>query len=261
MNPRVSVPYWDYTIDMTAYETSGDISSYFDSAIFGSDYFGSAQSILRSDSGFDDDTVVSGVINPSGRILTGRFTEVEVSASYWGEDSGSVQNAYGHIRSPWNNNNDPYVNRFNMTYGFSAVGSGQPDERRKLFNLHSEMSKPPRLRKGRQRNLGESSSDEFGSADCKTIYDVMQYTTWYDFGENIQYQPHGPIHTLIGGTYGADYKSMIKSLAVVDVDFVEAWALLAFGIFKDMWRSGEVYTSSVYIQCLPQNLSVRNLPC
>jgi len=322
VNPRASVPYWDYTIDVTAYETSGDISSFFGSTIFGSDYFGSSQSIIRSDADFDDDAVDTGLVNPSGRILSGRFTQVEVSTSYWGEESGPVQNAYGHIRSPWNNNNDPYVNRFNMTYGFSAVGDS--DSRRKLFEIQSDIAErrlrsageassesdyllsrrrqplqeskgqevqdgigklqqaapaaqrgsqnerqQPKLRAGNrmigenkvhqelkgpssrsadttaQRKMGgrrklSSASTQFGSADCSTIYDAMQYTTWYDFGKKIEYSPHGPVHTLIGGTYGADYKSTIKGLAAIETVLVEAWALLAFGIFKDMWRAGEV---------------------
>lgn len=325
VNPRASVPYWDYTIDMTAFELSGDITSFYGSTIFESDFFGSAQTIIRSDSSFDDDGVVSGLVDPSGRILSGRFTQVEVSASYWGEESGPVQNAYGHIRSPWNNNNDPYVNRFNMTYGFSAVGGGDPYSRRKLIDLHADIAKrrqrrlaeethsngdyPPRqrqllqtkdqeaqdagkhrkgtpgarrgsqnerrhreqkakdrkigkkghrelramdteneestviesarLKKGRQRRL-EGSSLEFGSADCGTVYDAMQYTSWYDFGKKFEYQPHGPIHTLIGGTHGADYKSTITGIADIEAYLVEAWSLLVFGIFKDMWRAGEV---------------------
>ena len=344
VNPRVTVPYWDYTIDMTAYELSGDIASFFGSVVFGPDYFGAAQSSQRSDHG-DDDGVVSGFVDPSGRILSGRFTQVEVSASFWGEASGSVQNAYGHIRSPWNNNNDPYVNRFNLTYGFSAVGGGGPSDRRKLLSLQSGIAKrrrsllgeegggdtvaladrrqllqtkdqeakdvgnsrktAPAARRGGQnerrqrevkaknRKLGKKghrelrglstegaeaedtagqrmrgsqtsvsshggggvestrlvagrkrrlagTTTEYGSADCGTVYDAMQYTSWYDFGKKLEYQPHGPIHTLIGGTHGADYRATILGLADVEPYFVEAWALLVFGIFKDMWRAGEV---------------------
>jgi len=322
VNPRATVPYWDYTIDMAAFELSGDIESFYGSTIFEADFFGSAQTIIRSGSNFGDDGVVSGLVDPSGRILTGRFTDVEVSASYWGEESGPVQNAYGHIRSPWNNNNDPYVNRFNMTYGFSAVGGGDPYSRRKLISLHADIAKrrqrrltdevngsdhrqrqllqtkdqdaqdagkrrketpgarrgsqnerrhrelkakdrkvgkkghrelravdaadrasaateSARLKKGRQRRL-EGSSLEFGSADCGTVYDAMQYTSWYDFGKKFEYQPHGPIHTLIGGTHGADYKSTITGIADIEAYLVEAWSLLVFGIFKDMWRAGQV---------------------
>mmetsp|Transcript_39284 Transcript_39284/g.50743 ORF Transcript_39284/g.50743 Transcript_39284/m.50743 type:complete len:433 (-) Transcript_39284:300-1598(-) len=216
INPRVTVPYWDYTIDITAYELAGELSAFFDSPVFGEDYFGSA--ITKQKSGDDD---LSDVVDPSGRILTGRFTNVEVSLSYWGLTS-TVYNAYGHIRSPWNNNNDPYVNRFNTTYGFAAVGNAR---RRRLSGSESS------------RKL---SSSEFGSADCSTIYDVMQYDTWAEWGLDVGYQPHGPIHTLIGGVYNADYKESMSERANVDDDFVEAWSLLAFGLFKDMWRDGKV---------------------
>jgi hypothetical protein len=51
-------------------------------------------------------------------------------------------------------------------------------------------------------------------------------------GNQIEYQPHGPVHTLIGGTHGADYKSAITSRADVKSWHIEAWALLAFGLFK-----------------------------
>jgi hypothetical protein len=37
---------------------------------------------------------------------------------------------------------------------------------------------------------------------------------------------------LIGGTHGADYKSALSSRADVSSIVVEAWALLAFGLFK-----------------------------
>eukprot|EP00615_Pteridomonas_danica_P006595 CAMPEP_0114355662 /NCGR_PEP_ID=MMETSP0101-20121206/20388_1 /TAXON_ID=38822 ORGANISM="Pteridomonas danica, Strain PT" /NCGR_SAMPLE_ID=MMETSP0101 /ASSEMBLY_ACC=CAM_ASM_000211 /LENGTH=414 /DNA_ID=CAMNT_0001497723 /DNA_START=622 /DNA_END=1862 /DNA_ORIENTATION=+ len=230
INPRVTVPYWDYTIDITAYELSGELSSFFDSEIFGEDYFGSAVTTIPEDD-IDDDTYAEGIVDPSGRILTGRFTKVEMSLDYWGITS-NVYNAYGHIRSPWNNNNDPYVNRFNTTYGFWAVGSGGDDRRRRL---HADT---PSSRSD-HRQL-EGSSVEFGSVDCGTVYTAMQYATWYDFGKKIEYQPHGPVHTLIGGVYGADYNTALSSRANVDSKFVEAWALLAFGLFKDMWRSGKV---------------------
>ena len=40
----------------------------------------------------------------------------------------------------------------------------------------------------------------------------------------MEYQPHGPIHTLVGGVGGANYKQMLLSLAPsVDSKFVETW--------------------------------------
>lgn len=81
---------------------------------------------------------------------------------------------------------------------------------------------------------------EFGSVDCTSIYDTMQYDSWYDFAKKIEYQPHGPVHTLVGGTHGADYLSAITSRADIESSYIEGWALLAFGLFKDMWRDGKV---------------------
>lgn len=103
INPRVTIPYWDYTIDMSNYELSGELSDFFDSVVFGEDYFGNSATNIES---ADDDLAEAGVVDPSGRIINGQFTAVEVSLDYWGMTS-NVYNAYGHIRSPWNNNNDP----------------------------------------------------------------------------------------------------------------------------------------------------------
>ena len=64
VNPRVSVPYWDYTIDMTNYELSGDIESFYGSVVFSPDFFGSSwHSYHRynsdDDSGDDSDDLSS----------------------------------------------------------------------------------------------------------------------------------------------------------------------------------------------------------
>jgi hypothetical protein len=57
INPRVTIPYWDYTIDVTNYELSGELSSFFDSVVFGEEYFGTAVTNIASG---DDDMVTDG---------------------------------------------------------------------------------------------------------------------------------------------------------------------------------------------------------
>jgi hypothetical protein len=58
INPRATVPYWDYTIDMSNYEISGELSSFFDSVVFGEEYFGTAVTNIPSG---DDTYVLEGV--------------------------------------------------------------------------------------------------------------------------------------------------------------------------------------------------------
>jgi hypothetical protein len=44
----------------------------------------------------------------------------------------------------------------------------------------------------KQRRMSSSTS-QFGSVDCETIFDVMQYDTWYDF--SLQVRKSVDIHT------------------------------------------------------------------
>jgi len=104
------------------------------------------------------------------------------------------------------------VNRFNTTYGFLAVGS-HADRRRRLTSSRDD----------RARRLSGDST-EYGSADCSTIFAAMQYSSWYDFGKKVEYQPHGPIHTLVGGVSGADYRQKLVE-ANVDLKYGETWVV------------------------------------
>ena len=88
VNPRVALPYWDFTIDKHLYDV-GNWSTLGDSPMWGSEWFGRA--------GGEYDTVTEG-----------RWAYIQVKSNVWGQ---SKHNSYGFMRAPWNNNNRPYVTR------------------------------------------------------------------------------------------------------------------------------------------------------
>jgi len=246
VNPRVCVPYWDYSIDVTALEASGgDLAAFYESEVFGENFFGSTSG---GDDGGDgeDDLAGSGAVNPAGRVVTGRFQRTPVSIEYWGVgaagDTVRVLNGYGLVRSPWNMNNDPFVNRFNNTYGFPAISAPAGRRRRRRMMSGVGQGGGGSGRKLSHAAVQGSVTTTFGLCDCETLYDVMQFNDWFDFGLQVQYFPHGPIHKLVGGVGGADYKTFMAANTAnnVDLDLVSKWALLAEGTFKEMWRSGDV---------------------
>mmetsp|Transcript_29511 Transcript_29511/g.40051 ORF Transcript_29511/g.40051 Transcript_29511/m.40051 type:complete len:664 (-) Transcript_29511:227-2218(-) len=109
-----------------------------------------------------------------------------------------VKNGYGLLRSPWNQNSIPFLTRCNKTY--SVLQSNPPG--------------------------------------CEWHFGQMKLTDWADFGNQIQYRPHGKVHTLIAGVWGADWPSIFEEKQYVEYNHGEALALGGFGYQKDMWRSG-----------------------
>lgn len=107
-------------------------------------------------------------------------------------------NAFGLLRSPWNANPTPFLTRANTTYG--ALQSNPPG--------------------------------------CEWHFGQMSLTTWSEFGVDVQYRPHGKIHTLIAGVWGAEWVPKFKAHNYVAYNNGEALALNAFGYQKDMWRAG-----------------------
>lgn len=155
VDPKVTVPYWDYTIEAHYVVESGTVRSWRESIVFSDDWFGDAQ--------------------PTNLIVErGRFARVPITGNAWNLSvpyGHSVTNAWGLVRSPWNQNKVPFVTRHNMTYGF-------------------ELTDVP---------------------SCQDHYDVMQETEWTKFGVDIQYNAHGTVHAMIGGVWGADFKRVFDN--------------------------------------------------
>ena len=96
VDPKVSVPYWDYTIEAYDVAVAGDMAAWRRSPVFRDDWFGDAQ--------------------PEGHVVNaGRWAYTAVARA----SSADTANAYGLIRAPWNVNKVPYLTRANTTFGFS----------------------------------------------------------------------------------------------------------------------------------------------
>jgi len=98
VDPSVTLPYWDFTIEGEKIQNAGQNPSYFMefSPAFTADWFGSV----------DDDN----------HIQDGRWAHTAMPLA---PDDETTQNSYGFIRSYWNNNPDPEISR----HLFDACGA------------------------------------------------------------------------------------------------------------------------------------------
>lgn len=102
VEPSVTVPYWDFTIEAHAVSASGNLSAWRASQVFADDWFGNAQPAERT-------------------VTSGRWAYTPVARA----SKQAVRNAYQLVRAPWNQNSIPFLTRANSTYGFSL--SDVPD--------------------------------------------------------------------------------------------------------------------------------------
>ena len=103
VDPSVSLPYWDFTMDNTEGKTP------YTSAVFEETVFGTMHQPRSMSMGFQagEDDIVDGAI-PDGRwaYLKADFNE----------DYDDLNYGYGYMRAPWNMNPSPYVSRFAYDY-------------------------------------------------------------------------------------------------------------------------------------------------
>jgi hypothetical protein len=93
INPRLSMPYWDFTIDSQQIKKE-NAKTLSGSIIFSKDWFGELNT--------EEHTVTEG-----------RWAYLKVpQKTTSGEDSGFPASPYGYLRGPWNLNESPYVTRF-----------------------------------------------------------------------------------------------------------------------------------------------------
>ncbi|CAB1119544.1 TYR [Ectocarpus sp. CCAP 1310/34] len=95
VDPSVTIPYWEYSIEAT-----DDLDSYGDSIVFDHDWFGE----------FSPN-------NDFHTMTKGRWAFLRVQRDAW----DSVHNPYGLLRSPWNVDDTPFVTRHNTTSSMTAT--------------------------------------------------------------------------------------------------------------------------------------------
>mmetsp|Transcript_19557 Transcript_19557/g.43588 ORF Transcript_19557/g.43588 Transcript_19557/m.43588 type:complete len:695 (-) Transcript_19557:276-2360(-) len=102
VDPLVSVPYWDFTIDTSEGRNA------LDAFVVGPDWYGGVQ-LPPNGAGFTyEDSVLD------ARIEGGRWNNItaEMNTEY-----PDLQSGYGFLRSPWNLNPSPYVSRCTLLRG------------------------------------------------------------------------------------------------------------------------------------------------
>lgn len=147
IDPSISMPYWEYGMDAYLYD------DWKESPVFNANWFGEANPSN------DDHRINDG----------GMWTDLKMpdGSPYLEWDSVSTKtlnpfvNAYGTMRSPWNQNDVSYVGRKNLTYGYQQWTMPACYELRSCFQEDSLA----------------------GINDC-----VNGYT-------------HGPVHIMIGGAW------------------------------------------------------------
>ncbi|CAM9421765.1 unnamed protein product [Ectocarpus sp. 6 AP-2014] len=93
VNPKLTLPYWDFTIeDFEAEKSFDDDDLKIVSPIFQESWFGSAD---------PDDNIVK----------DGRWANTEIPAMYPGDPGDLNPDVYGLLRSRWNINSSPYLTR------------------------------------------------------------------------------------------------------------------------------------------------------
>ena len=190
----------DYLLDGTS-------ESFYHSTVFGDDWFGN----ISPD---NDDHVIDEGIWAYTPVPTYPNSEDD-------DDTSIVMNAYGLLRSRWNQNNVPYVTRYNQSYGITP---------------------------------------SFGMAPtCYDHFNVLnQYSDWESFSNEIKGGPHGPLHVLVGGAWGADW-DRILSKKDYNPEYISAFAGHSLA---RMWRTGVLtcpkYCSSntplIHCKCICPNI-------
>ena len=149
INPKLANPYWEYGMDTYLYNT------WSESPIFGSDWFGES-SPTNSKHAIQDGGIWANIQVPDGSPYT----------SWSIPNTGSLNpyvNAFGHMRSPWNNNPNREIGRHNQTYGMTQYGS---------------------------------------MPTCQTLQSCFQSDSLADINDCSNGATHGPVHILIGGAWG-----------------------------------------------------------
>jgi len=183
VNPAVTVPYWDFTVEGTEmyFRRDGDWSVIRESILFSPEWYGTA--------------------DPETHTVTeGRWAwKLKVPGKQW--DSDVPHNSYGLMRSPWNNNNYPYAQRYTTICGIPVT-------------------------------------DNTKWPQCEDHYNIMtENYSWFRYSYAVGGAPHGPVHGFLGGTFYSEaaYDSLEEFMTPEDVYFLRTHT---FNSPKNLWRKG-----------------------
>ena len=103
VEPSVSMPYWDFTIDVS----DGNMYPQ-DTYAFTADTFGSITPAADAAWGYTyrNDSI------EGGRIPDGRWKDLKTDYNYKYAHFDQISSNYGYLRAPWNANPSPYISRF-----------------------------------------------------------------------------------------------------------------------------------------------------
>jgi hypothetical protein len=94
VNPKISIPYWDFTLESTFYEPD----TWRNSPVFSSDWFGEASPD-----------------NELHTVSAGRFAYVPTMFN--AREFSEITNSFGMLRAPWNSDSTPFMTRSKSVYG------------------------------------------------------------------------------------------------------------------------------------------------
>ena len=177
-DPTIALAYWEYGLD-------AELTDYGTSPIFSEDLYGELNPLNP------DHTMTSG---------TWAFTPIANGTDYansnsstWGSSLNPMVNAYGQLRTPWNNNPSPFLGRHNTTNG----------------------------------------ANMFTIPGCSLFSDCYASTTVADMNACLNGNTHGPVHILVGGSWGNE--ELFDELPPESVD---NWKGSGPLYFKLLWRNG-----------------------
>lgn len=138
-------------------------------------------------------------------IKDGRWKGLEVPtaaglAAEGADVAGLPVNAWGQLRAPWTSNRDPHLVRSFET-------------------------------------CGKMTLESMPSANCAAFHGLLQQPTLAEYARFVSYDPHGPVHILLGGTLNCEaaYDRLGALFSEAEVaDYRE----FAFGHHKNLFRWG-----------------------
>ena len=250
INPEVSLPYWDYSIDKWLYtdrddatgdrlSTSKDLLNLWDSPIWSADYFGSADpdtGVIRDGAwAYTAVPVISAkLLNESG--FKGHF-KTHGFASCVGQDVEVCEQLW---RAGFRFDMDEGVDEGELD-GFTEDRTGVSE--RHLGNSFGLLRSPWNMRAEptlvRSRKMcGTANNAQF--PDCTSfIAQQRLYDTFEDYVVNLQVSPHGTVHVFTGGAFGSCSETFGDLSKHVDnAGWVEQIKSKSSDVQKNLWMDG-----------------------